>query len=68
MICAPKLTFIIKELEKLKLNPFAGEHVESSRLEQRRIWVGTAHRLFYDIDGDKIVILHLKKKGKHTYR
>ncbi|GEM_PF-5070214 len=59
---------LAKALEQLKLNPFAGEHVESSELEQRRVWVGTTHRLFYDIDGDTIVILHFKKKDKHTYK
>jgi len=59
---------LVKALDQLKLNPFSGEHVESSELEQRRVWVGTTHRLFYDIDGDKIVILHFKKKDKQTYK
>jgi mRNA-degrading endonuclease RelE of RelBE toxin-antitoxin system len=59
---------LVKALEKLKLDPYQGERVEASGLEERRIWVGDGHRLFYDIDGKNIVLLHLKKKDKHTYR
>lgn len=59
---------LLKAFEKLKVNPFQGEKVEASELEERRIWVGDSHRLFYDIDGSNIVILHIKKKDKHTYR
>lgn len=53
---------------KLEEDPFQDQRIEGSKLEERRIWVGDSHRLFYDIDGDNVVLLHLKKKDKHTYR
>lgn len=59
---------ILNTIEKLKVNPFQGEKVEALNLEQRRIWVGDDHRMFYDIVDNKVVILHLKKKDKHTYK
>lgn len=59
---------LLKAFEKLKSDPYQGERVEGSGLEERRIWVGDNHRLFYDIDGENIVLLHLKKKDKHTYK
>jgi mRNA-degrading endonuclease RelE of RelBE toxin-antitoxin system len=55
-------------IEKLKFFPYAGQRVEASELAQRRIWVGDNYRLFYDTEGDKVIILHLKKKDKHTYK
>lgn len=59
---------LLNTFNKLRANPFQGEKVEASILEQRRIWVGVNHRLFYDINNDKVVLLSLKKKDKHTYR
>lgn len=52
---------------KLEDDPFQGQRIEGSKLEERRVWVGDSHRLFYDIDGSNVVLLHLKKKDKHTY-
>lgn len=59
---------ITTAFEKLKSNPFQGQKVETSDLEDRRIWVGDGHRMFYDVKGNKISILHIRKKDKHTYR
>lgn len=59
---------LLNTLNKLRANPFQGERVEASNLEQRRIWVGINHRLFYDINGNEVILLSLKKKDKHTYR
>lgn len=53
---------------KLKEDPFQGQRIEGSRLEERRIWVGDSQRLFYDIDGQNVVLLHIKKKAKYTYK
>jgi len=48
------------------MDPFQGKRIQS--FKERRIWVGKAHRLFYDIEGNDIVLLQLKKKDKGTYR
>lgn len=54
---------------KLEEDPFQGERIEGGlQLGERRIWVGDSHRLFYDIDSQNVVLLHIKKKDKHTYR
>lgn len=53
---------------KLKSDPFQGQKVESGDLGERRIWVGDDYRLFYDIDGENVVLLYLKKKDKSTYK
>lgn len=54
--------------EKLKINPFEGKRIVTREQEQRRIWVGDSHRLFYILNNNKIVAVNLKKKDKHTYR
>jgi len=56
-------------MSKLEKDPFQGQRIEGTLgLGERRIWVGDGYRLFYDIDGSNIVLLHLKKKDKNTYR
>jgi len=57
---------ITRALKNLKGNPFQGKKVRISG--ERRIWIGTTHRLFYDIEDKDIVLLRLKKKNKGTYR
>jgi len=57
---------LIRALKDLKKDPFQGRRVERSG--ERRIWVGTNHRLFYDIEGKDIVLLGLRKKSKRTYK
>ncbi|MBL7159616.1 type II toxin-antitoxin system RelE/ParE family toxin [Candidatus Microgenomates bacterium] len=57
---------LIKAIKDLKKDPFQGKRVEHSG--ERRIWVGTSHRLFYDIEGKNIVLLGLRKKSKKTYK
>jgi len=57
---------LLRATDKLELDPFQGQRIEGSKLEERRIWVGASHRLFYDIDGQNVVLLHIKKKDKHT--
>ena len=59
---------ISNTLEKLKIFPYSGQKIEASELAQRRIWVGDNYRLFYDTEGNKVIILHLRKKGKSTYK
>ena len=53
-------------LKKLEVNPFDGRKVEGSGYW--RVWVGDGHRLFYDVDRNNVVILHLRKKEKGTYK
>lgn len=60
---------LFRAINKLEIDPFQGERIEETgELGERRIWVGDDHRLFYDIDGQNVVLLHIKKKDKHTYR
>jgi len=54
--------------EKLKINPFEGKRIAAKEQEQRRVWVGDSHRLFYVINDNGIIPVNLKKKDKHTYR
>lgn len=59
---------ITKAIDRLESDPFCGQKIEGSLgLGERRIWVGDGHRLFYDIDGENIILHHLKKKDKNTY-
>lgn len=60
---------LLRTVGKLEVDPFQGERIEgANELGERRIWIGDDHRLFYDIDGQDVVLLHIKKKDKHTYR
>jgi len=54
--------------EKLKINPFEGKKIAAQAQEQRRVWVGDSHRLFYILNNNEIIPVNLKKKDKHTYR
>lgn len=58
---------ISKTLDSLQRNPFQGKKIRHPKLPEWRIHIGRSHRLFYDLDGNKIVLLQMKPKSKRTY-
>jgi Txe/YoeB family toxin of Txe-Axe toxin-antitoxin module len=55
-------------LQKVQSNPFQGRKIQNPSLPEWRIYIGDSHRLFYDLDGNKIVLLKLLPKSKTTYQ
>lgn len=53
--------------EKIKSDPFREPKVKNSVMEERRIWVGESHRLFYLVINNQIIPTDLRKKDKNTY-